>query len=81
MSGTVLISARRVQAPLRSRSFFCGWTADVSEERAWPAADELFQHAPCGLLVTGEDGMIRRVNRRAKESCHKKECSQNRRQG
>jgi PAS domain S-box-containing protein len=44
------------------RSFSCGWTADVPEEGAWPAAGDLFQHAPCGLLVTGADGMIRRVN-------------------
>jgi PAS domain S-box-containing protein len=34
----------------------------VSEENAWPAVDDLFEHAPCGLLVTGADGMIRRVN-------------------
>ena len=34
----------------------------MTDEGAWPAAGELFQHAPCGLLVTGADGMIRRVN-------------------
>ena len=34
----------------------------MSEENAWPAVDDLFEHAPCGLLVTGADGMIRRVN-------------------
>jgi PAS domain S-box-containing protein len=34
----------------------------VPQEGAWPAAGDLFQHAPCGLLVTGADGMIRRVN-------------------
>jgi PAS domain S-box-containing protein len=34
----------------------------VAQEGSWPAADDLFQHAACGLLVTGADGMIRRVN-------------------
>jgi PAS domain S-box-containing protein len=34
----------------------------VPEEITWPAAEDLLQHAPCGLLVTGADGMIRRVN-------------------
>jgi sigma-B regulation protein RsbU (phosphoserine phosphatase) len=27
-----------------------------------PAVDELFEHAPCGLMLTSEDGTIRRVN-------------------
>jgi transposase len=30
----------------------CQKVADVPEESAWPAAKDLFHHAPCGLLVT-----------------------------
>jgi PAS domain S-box-containing protein len=34
----------------------------VQEDGGWPRVSDLFQHAPCGLLVTGVDGTIRRVN-------------------
>jgi PAS domain S-box-containing protein len=34
----------------------------MPEADVWPDAEDVFQHAPCGLLVTAADGMIQRVN-------------------